>query len=72
MSEYIYTTADLAAEFRCAKKTIRKKAAALSIGIDRGGPAGYLYSESDRQKLIESMKPVADVPKKDPRGRRAA
>ena len=63
-SEYPYTTADLAAEFDLEPKTIRRKAAELRIGINRGGRAGFLYSEADRQKFIESMKPEAPTPRK--------
>ena len=55
MSEYGYTTADLAAEFGIAPKTLRKKARALGIGIDLEGRAGFRYSEEDRRRLIESM-----------------
>lgn len=59
MSEYVYTTADLASEFGVHKNTIRKRAARLGIGIDLEGRAGFRYSEADRQKLIESLRPVA-------------
>lgn len=62
MSEYPYTTADLAAELKCHKNTVRKRAARLGIGIDLEGRAGYRYSEADRAKLIESLRPSAPVP----------
>ena len=58
MSEYRYSTADLAAEFGLARKTIRKKAASLGLGINLDGTAGFRYSEADRIKLIDSMRPV--------------
>lgn len=58
MSEYRYTTADLMREFGLSRKTIRKRAATLGIGIDREGRAGFAYSEKDRQKFIDSMRPV--------------
>jgi len=61
VSEYRYTTADLAAEFGIAVKTVRKKAADLGIGIGLGGRAGYRYSDADRRRLIDSMKPEAPV-----------
>ena len=70
MSEYRYTTADLAAEFGIHKDTLRKRAQALGIGIDFLGRAGYRYSEADRQKLIDSARPAAPVVKR--RRRRAA
>ena len=70
MSEYPYTTADLAGEFSMARKTLRKKAAALGLGIDLDGRAGFRYSEADRRKLIDSMKP--DQPVAPRRKRRAA
>lgn len=60
MTEYRFTTSDLAAEFGIAPKTIRKKARALGLGIDLEGRAGFRYSDADRAKLIESMRP--DLP----------
>ena len=70
MNEYDLTTADLAAEFGLAEKTIRKKAAKLGLGINLDGRAGYRYSNADRAKLIESMRPAPVVEKR--RRRRAA
>jgi len=70
VSEYGYTTADLAAEFGIAPKTLRKKARALGIGIDLEGRAGFRYSDEDRRRLIESMRPEAPVAAR--RRRRAA
>lgn len=63
-SEYPFTTADLAAEFCIAPKTVRRKAAELRIGIDLGGRAGFRYSAADRRVLIESMKPEQPVARK--------
>lgn len=70
MSEYPYTTADLAAEFGVATKTLRKKAKALGIGIDLEGRAGFRYSDEDRRRLIESLRPETPVAPR--RKRRAA
>lgn len=56
--EFPHTTAALAKEFGVTRKTIRKWAGELGIGIDRAGRAGYLYSEPERQKLIASRRPV--------------
>lgn len=67
---YPYNTADLAAEFGLTRPTIRAKAAKLGIGIDLEGRAGFRYSEADRQKLIDSMKPAPTVQRR--RRRRAA
>lgn len=61
MNEYRHTTADLAAEFGMAPKTVRKKASKLGLGIDLEGRAGFRYSDADRAKLIESMRPAAPV-----------
>lgn len=69
--EYRYTTADLAKEFGITTKTFRKRAHALGLGIDLAGRAGFRYSESDRQRLIESLRPSAPVKAKRNR-RRAA
>ena len=69
-TEYKYRTNDLAAEFGISPKTVRKKGRALGIGINFTGTAGFRYSEADRQKFIESLRPVAPVTK--PRRRRAA
>lgn len=68
MTEYRYTTADLASELSAATKTIRKRAKALGLGINLDGRAGYRYSEADRQKLLDSMKPiVAPTPRRKKR-----
>lgn len=56
MSEYIYTTADLAAEFGIHKNTVHKWAARLGVGINLQGRAGFRYSEDDRQKILESLR----------------
>jgi hypothetical protein len=64
MNEYRYTSADLASEFGISVKTLRAKAAPLRIGIDLGGRAGYRYSEADRHRLIESLKPEQPAPRK--------
>lgn len=58
MTEYRFTTADFMEEFGLSRKTIRKRAAVLRIGINREGRAGFLYSEADRAKFKESMRPV--------------
>jgi hypothetical protein len=70
VSEYSYTTADLAAEFGITRKTLRKRASALGLGIDLEGRAGFRYSATDRQRLIESLKPEAPIAPR--RKRRAA
>lgn len=70
MTEYRYTTADLCEEFGLERKALRRRAAALHLGIDRGGRRGFLYSEEDRRKLVESMKPKPAV--KPKRNRRRA
>jgi hypothetical protein len=64
MSEYRYRTEDLAAEFGISPKTLRKKATGLRLGINLEGRAGFRYSEADRLKLIESMRPAAPVEKR--------
>lgn len=58
MTEFPHSSDSLAKEFGVTRKTIRKRAAALGIGIDLEGRAGYRYSEADRIKFIESMRPV--------------
>ena len=67
--EYRYTTGDLMAEFGLGKKALLRKVKECGIGINRGGRAGFLYSEADRAKLIESMRIEAPVA---PRRRRRA
>lgn len=57
-TEYPYKTTDLAAEFDIATKTVRKRAKSLGLGLDLGGRAGFRYSEADRQRLIESLRPT--------------
>ena len=70
MTEYPHTTETLAAELGVARKTIRKRAKALGIGIDLAGRAGFRYSETVRRQLLESLRPVATPAKR--RKRRAA
>ena len=70
MSEYVYRTEDLATEFGIHKKTVRKRAAALGIGINLEGRAGFRYTEADYQRLVDALRPVVTV--KKPRRRRAA
>lgn len=71
MTTYDHTTATLAAEFGIDRKTLRKKARVLGIGIDFGGRAGFRYNEEDRRRLIESLRPVVVTKARKPR-RRAA
>lgn len=70
-TEYCFTTADLAAEFGVTTKTLRKKATRLGLGIDLEGRAGFRYSEADRQRLIESLRPQVPTTTRTKR-RRAA
>lgn len=71
MTSYDHTTATLAAEFGVDRKTLRKRARALGLGIDFGGRKGFLYSDEDKRRLIESLRPVP-VAKQRKRTRRAA
>lgn len=70
MSEFKYRTKDLAAELGIAEKTVRKRAAALGIGINLEGRAGFRYTEADYQRLVDALRPVVTVKKS--RRRRAA
>lgn len=69
--EYVHTTESLAAELGVSRKTIRKRAAALGIGIDLEGRAGFRYSEADRRRLLDSLRPTPE-PAPRRRKRRAA
>lgn len=69
MSEYPHTTADLADELKVTRTTVRKRAKQLGIGIDLQGRAGFRYSEADRRRLIESLRPDVTPTKKRPRRR---
>lgn len=70
-SEFPYTTAGLTESVGfTSRKTLLRHAKRLGLGIDLGGRAGKRYSEADRQKLIESLRPVAPTTPK--RKRRAA
>lgn len=69
--DFPYTTAELTESVGFAsRKTVLRHAKALGLGIDLGGRAGKRYSEADRQKLIESLRPTEPVAKR--RKRRAA
>lgn len=70
MTDFPYSTADLAAKVGLGRKTTRARAKALGLGIDRQGRAGFAYSEADLQKLIASMRPAEPVVRR--RKRRAA
>lgn len=70
MTTYDHTTTSLAVEFAVDRKTVRKKARALGLGIDFGGRAGFRYSDDDRRKLIDSLRPVTVAPRR--KRRRAA
>lgn len=70
MTEFLYSTAELAAKVGLSRKTTRARAKALGLGIDRQGRAGFAYSEADLQRLIASMRPAEPVARR--RKRRAA
>lgn len=52
------------------KRKVRKQSAALGLGINVGGAAGYRYSQADVDALWDSMRPVQTVARK--RKRRSA
>lgn len=58
MTDDLKTTADLAREWRCSPRKIRKAAAELGVGVDFGGRAGYRYNAADVVAIWNSMKPV--------------
>lgn len=64
------TTADLAERLRCSERKVRKAAAALGIGVDLGGRAGYRYTEAEADALWNSLRPVQAVERR--RRRRAS
>lgn len=70
-SEYPYSTLDLAAEVNYTRKTARKRAKALGLGLDLGGSRGYVYSEADRRKFLDSLRPV-NVPTRQRKKKAAA
>lgn len=72
MPEYPYTTEELAAELGIHPKTLRRKARPLGLGINVAGRAGYRYSDNDRSRLIESMRPATTTTQPRRRRRRAA
>lgn len=70
MTDYPYTTADLASRLNISRKTVLKRVKSLGVGLDFEGRAGLRFSEADYQQLVDSMKPAAPV--KARRKRRAA
>lgn len=72
MNDYTLTTADIAGRLDLERKAVRRRARALNLGINLEGRAGYRYSEADYARLVESMRPTADVPKRQPKRRRAS
>lgn len=63
-SEYNLKASDLARELDVSRKTVLKRTRALGLGINLEGRAGYRFSEADRQRLFESMRPEAPVARK--------
>lgn len=61
MTDYPYTTADLAARLNVSRKTVLKRVKAIGVGLDFEGRAGLRFSEADYQALVDSMKPAAPV-----------
>ena len=64
------TTEDLASRLRCSERKVRKAAAALGIGVNLGGRAGYRYTEAEADALWDSLRPVQTVERR--RRRRSA
>ena len=65
----LHTAADLATELRCTTRKVTKEATRLGIGINLGGRAGYRFTDEDKQRLLDSMRPSAPV---SPRRKRRA
>lgn len=64
-----FTTAEVAEQLRISPRKVRKQCAALGLGINVGGTAGYRYNQSDVDALWESMRPSQPVERR--RKRRA-
>lgn len=56
-----FTTAEVAERLRCSVRKVRSQAAALGIGANLSGRAGYRYTDSEIDQLWESMRPVQPV-----------
>lgn len=69
MTDYPYTTEDLASEFQVVPKTVLRWTKELDLGINLRGRAGYRYSDADRARIVESFKKDGPAPR---RRRRAA
>jgi hypothetical protein len=55
-------TAEVADTLRCSEWYVRKLARRLGVGEDRGGSAGFHFTEADVQKMRDSFRiqpPVA-------------
>lgn len=65
MSDFPYTTADVAEKLGCAPITVLRRAKPLGVGINLAGRAGMRYSDRDVEQLIEALRPVQA--KKQPR-----
>ena len=70
MTESFLTTSEVAERLRCSVRKVRKQAAALGIGANLAGRAGYRYTEADVDRLWESMRPAQPVDRR--RRRRSA
>lgn len=64
------TTHEIAEDLRCSPRKIRKVAAAIGVGVDLGGRAGFRYTEVEKDLIWEAMRPAKPVERR--RKRRAS
>lgn len=55
--EAFFTTAEVAAERKCSKDVVLRRARKLHIGENLGGRAGYRFTREDIDALFASAKP---------------
>lgn len=65
-----FTAPEVAEEFRCSAWKVKKVARENGIGVNLDGSAGWRFTEADKQRLWDAMRPKKAAPVR--RRRRAA
>ena len=66
-TEFVYSTADVAAKLGCSSRTVLNRAKDAGVGINIDGRTGMRFSEADVERLVANLRPV---PATSPRRRR--
>jgi hypothetical protein len=56
-----FTAPEIAEEFRCSARKIKDVARANDIGVNLDGRAGWRFTEDDKKRLWDAMRPKKAV-----------